>query len=169
MIYICIIFLYINEDESSRNKNLVVTGDPGDMIFGTYLMGLCLLDGKLVSKKDPNPNPLFMKLESDWRVFADYMVYKVTNLFFSWNKILKVIKSFKLPSVLIVRSTLVLIFQKVFQVILHLQRLILQENKQRWIQWITPFVQKSPIPIVQVYDFLWWCSYGLKYQHDLNR
>ena len=56
-----------------------MTGDPGDMIFGTYLMGLCLLDGKLKSKKDPNPNPLFMQLESDWKIFADYMVYKVKN------------------------------------------------------------------------------------------
>ena len=82
MIYISITSPFINKDESSRNKNLIVTGDPGDMIFGTYLMGLCLLDGKLVSKKDPNPNPLFTKLESDWRVFADYMVHKVTHVFF---------------------------------------------------------------------------------------
>ena len=59
-----------------------MTGDPGDMIFGTYLMGLCLLDGKLKTKNDLNPNPLFMKLESDWRIFADYMVYKVHTLYF---------------------------------------------------------------------------------------
>ena len=73
--YIFTYSLLIVDSESSRDY--IVTGDPGDMIFGTYLMGLCLLDSNLKSKKDPNPNPLFMKLESDWKVFADYMVYKV--------------------------------------------------------------------------------------------
>ena len=53
--------------------------------------------------------------------------------------------------------------------VFNFQRLIIPENKDRWIDWITPFVQRSPIPVVEVYDFLWWCSYGLKYQHDLNR
>ena len=90
-----------------------------------------------------------MKLESDWRIFADYMVYKVQTLYlyglaFKMSKYDAV--SFLFP-----------------------QSLISSTNKQRWIDWITPFVQKSPIPIVHVYDFLWWCSYGLKYQHDLNR
>ena len=61
----------------NNSNNVIVTGDPGDMIFGTYLMGLCLLDTKLASKTDPNPNPLFMNLESNWKTFADYMVYKV--------------------------------------------------------------------------------------------
>ena len=73
--YILQILFLITDTENS--PDIIVTGDPGDMIFGTYLMGLCLLDTQLASKKDPNPNPLFMNLESNWRIFADYMVYKV--------------------------------------------------------------------------------------------
>ena len=69
---------YQHKFDRYAEGDYIVTGDPGDMIFGTYLMGLCLLDSKLASKKDANPNPLFMKLESDWRVFADYMIYKVS-------------------------------------------------------------------------------------------
>ena len=44
-----------------------------------------------------------------------------------------------------------------------------EQAKPHWIQWIQPFVDKSPIPVVTVFDFLWWCSFGFKYQHDLNR
>ena len=66
--------------DTKNTPDIIVTGDPGDMMFGTYLMGLCLLDSQLASKKDPNPNPLFMNLESNWRIFADYMVYKVRNV-----------------------------------------------------------------------------------------
>ena len=47
--------------------------------------------------------------------------------------------------------------------------LLSEAAKTPWIQWIQPFVDKSPIPVVTVFDFLWWCSYGFKYQHDLNR
>ena len=47
--------------------------------------------------------------------------------------------------------------------------LLSEPAKAHWIQWIQPFVDKSPIPVVTVFDFLWWCSYGFKYQHDLNR
>ena len=47
--------------------------------------------------------------------------------------------------------------------------LLSEPAKTSWIQWIQPFVDKSPIPVVTVFDFLWWCSYGFQYQHNLNR
>ena len=47
--------------------------------------------------------------------------------------------------------------------------LLSEAAKYHWIQWIDPFVKASPVPVSTVYDFLWWCSFGLKYQHDLNR
>ena len=52
------------------------------MMFGTYVMGLCLLDptkskNNKSKYKGDNQHPLYMKLESDWRIFADYMVFKV--------------------------------------------------------------------------------------------
>lgn len=40
---------------------------------------------------------------------------------------------------------------------------------QDWLAWMEPFVQASPIPIITVFDWLWWVTYALKYQHDLMR
>ena len=102
---------------------ILVTGDPADMIFGTYVMSQCVLDPPTLRKGGPF-SPLYMKLEASWTIFADFMVYK---------------------------------------------GLLSEPAKTHWIQWIQPFVEKSPIPVVTVFDFLWWCSYGFKYQHDLNR
>ena len=50
----------------------IVTGDPADMIFGTYLMGVCL-------KKPPagEENPLYGKIDEKWQnVMPEFMVHK---------------------------------------------------------------------------------------------
>ena len=47
--------------------------------------------------------------------------------------------------------------------------LLSPEATAHWLEWIEPFVAKSPLPVRTLFDFLWWCSYGLKYQHDINR
>lgn len=111
----------LNDD--AECGTILVTGDPADMIFGTYVMSQCVLDPPTLRAGGPF-SPLYMKLEASWTIFADFMVYK---------------------------------------------GLLGEQAKPHWIQWIQPFVDKSPIPVVTVFDFLWWCSYGFKYQHDLNR
>ena len=30
-----------------------------------------------------------------------------------------------------------------------------------WCKWIQPFVDRSPVPVVTAFDFLWWMTYGL--------
>ena len=40
---------------------------------------------------------------------------------------------------------------------------------EAWLEWIRPWVKKSPIPVKNVYDFCWWVSFGLKWQHDMVR
>ena len=51
---------------------ILVTGDPADMIFGTYLMGVCL--------KKPaqgEQNPLYGQLDAPWTEFIPlYLVHK---------------------------------------------------------------------------------------------
>ena len=105
-----------------------MTGDPADMMFGTYVMAQCVLDPEGRAWRHPHKNknkgkinPLYMKLEERWEIFAEFMVFK---------------------------------------------GLLSPKAKSAWLQWIKPFVAKSPIPVVTVFDFLWWCSYALKYQHD---
>ena len=44
-----------------------------------------------------------------------------------------------------------------------------EEAKPYWVYWIQPFLDKSQIPVTIVFDFLWWCSFGLVYQHNLQR
>ena len=43
------------------------------------------------------------------------------------------------------------------------------QAKPYWVYWIQPFLDKSPIPVTTVFDFLWWCSFGLVYQHNIHR
>jgi len=38
-----------------------------------------------------------------------------------------------------------------------------------WRRWITPFLVRSPVAVQTVFDFLWWTSFALKWQHDLMR
>ena len=113
----------LEDHEIGRANDIIVTGDPADMIFGTYVMSQCILDPPNL-KSGTNLNPLYMNLESSWTIFADFMVFK---------------------------------------------GLLTDRAKRHWLNWIKPFVDASPIRVVTVFDFLWWCSYGLKYQHDLNR
>ena len=42
-------------------ERILVTGDPADMIFGTYLMGVCLK-----KPADGEENPLYGKIDKDW-------------------------------------------------------------------------------------------------------
>ena len=111
------------DHEVGGTNDIIVTGDPADMIFGTYVMSQCILDPPNLSSGRIF-NPLYMKLESHWTIFADFMVFK---------------------------------------------GLLSEQAKPYWLEWIKPFVAASPIHVQTVFDFLWWCSYGLKYQHDLNR
>ena len=117
---------HVRDIFNGDNKNrILVTGDPADMMFGTYVMSQCILDPPELRSYYHKPySPLYMKLESDWHIFADFMVFK---------------------------------------------GLLSPEAKPNWLKWITPFVTKCPISVKTVFDFLWWCSYALKYQHDLNR
>ena len=122
--------IWAEDASGSRESALLVTGDPADMMFGTYVMAQCILDppnlkqhGGAARSSSPLP-PLYMKLEAEWTLFADHMVYK---------------------------------------------GYLSNEAKEYWVRWITPFVSKCPIKVKTVFDFLWWCSYALKYQHDLNR
>ena len=114
---------HVRDIFSECNDVSLVTGDPADMMFGTYVMSQCVLDPPTLRPGGPL-SPLYMQLEGHWRIFSKFMVYK---------------------------------------------GLLSEEATEYWLQWIEPFVAKSPIPVLTVFDFLWWCSYGLKYQHDLNR
>merc|ERR1712190_687721 len=49
----------------------------------------------------------------------------------------------------------------------NIQRKIPEEDE--WVGWMTPFVSAAPIPIVTVFDWLWWITYACKYQHDVLR
>merc|ERR1712151_670952 len=42
-------------------------------------------------------------------------------------------------------------------------------EEHQWVEWMRPFVEASPIPIITVFDWLWWVTYACKYQHDLLR
>ena len=101
---------------------ILVTGDPADMIFGTYLMGVCL--------KRPaqgERNPLYGQLDAPWtESIPRYLVHK---------------------GLLSNRANAI----------------------RNWLEWIQPFVNKCPIPCQTTFDFLWWGSFALKYQHDLTR
>lgn len=44
-------------------------------------------------------------------------------------------------------------------------RVIPASAMQDWLRWIEPQVQKAPIPIVTVFDMLWWLNYSMKWQH----
>ena len=44
-----------------------------------------------------------------------------------------------------------------------------KKAKEDWLLWMDPFVSAAPIPIVSVFDWLWWVTYACKYQHDLMR
>ena len=53
-------------------NKILVTGDPADMIFGTYLMGVCLK-----KPKNGEENPFFGNLDKPWRLHVpDYMSHK---------------------------------------------------------------------------------------------
>ena len=118
----------------TSHGHIIVTGDPSDMMFGTYVMSQCVLDPPNLRNRQigqtlssliyNNCNPLYMQLESNWTVFSDFMVFK---------------------------------------------GLLSPGAKDHWLEWIKAFVAKCPILVNTVFDFLWWCSYALKYQHDLNR
>eukprot|EP00658_Telonema_sp_P-2_P078923 TRINITY_DN750_c0_g1_i7.p2 TRINITY_DN750_c0_g1~~TRINITY_DN750_c0_g1_i7.p2 ORF type:complete len:236 (-),score=44.39 TRINITY_DN750_c0_g1_i7:531-1238(-) len=42
-------------------------------------------------------------------------------------------------------------------------------EERDWLAWISPQVGKAPIPIVDLFDWLWWMTYSCKFQHDLMR
>eukprot|EP01025_Chloroclados_australasicus_P031623 TRINITY_DN3196_c0_g1_i7.p1 TRINITY_DN3196_c0_g1~~TRINITY_DN3196_c0_g1_i7.p1 ORF type:complete len:581 (+),score=35.99 TRINITY_DN3196_c0_g1_i7:85-1743(+) len=33
-----------------------------------------------------------------------------------------------------------------------------------WVEWMSPQVQKCPIPIVNMFDYLWWINFSMKWQ-----
>lgn len=43
------------------------------------------------------------------------------------------------------------------------------EAEAAWCRFVSPWLDKSPVPIKTVFDFFWWCSFTLKWQHDLLR
>jgi len=117
-------------------NNYVVTGDPADMLFGTFLMAQAF-KGPFVRNADGRTveNPMSYKLEAPWQEIVPQLVHD----------------------------------QKLLTHKLRPSKTELQDLKQNWIDWITPFVQASPVPILNTFDFFWWVTYGLKYQHDLLR
>merc|ERR1719324_515391 len=40
------------------------------------------------------------------------------------------------------------------------------EHEARWLDWIRPLIEKSPVPIVTLYDWHWWIGYACKLQGD---
>mmetsp|Transcript_45650 Transcript_45650/g.108698 ORF Transcript_45650/g.108698 Transcript_45650/m.108698 type:complete len:546 (+) Transcript_45650:75-1712(+) len=43
------------------------------------------------------------------------------------------------------------------------------EAKRLWLAWAEPQAAKAPIPIVSLFDWLWWITYSCKFQFDLTR
>lgn len=44
-----------------------------------------------------------------------------------------------------------------------------KEEERTWLAWVKPWVDKSPIPVNDVFDFGWWVSFSLKWQYDCLR
>lgn len=37
--------------------------------------------------------------------------------------------------------------------------------KGKWVEWMEQQTSRAPIPIVSVFDYLWWISFSMKWQH----
>merc|ERR1719444_74928 len=51
----------------------------------------------------------------------------------------------------------------------HACLLVGAEEEQKWLEWVRPWIEKAPIPVRTVYDFVWWVSTSLKWQYDCMR
>jgi hypothetical protein len=100
-----------------------VTGDPADMLMGTFLMGGAFR-GRYVKGQ---ANPLHFALNNPWK---------------------EVVPCWMQHRGLLGRS---------------------DHDVGDWLRWMEPFIQASPVPIVNTFDWMWWVTYCCKYQHDLLR
>merc|ERR1712070_416999 len=41
--------------------------------------------------------------------------------------------------------------------------------ERAWLAWMMPQVNMAPIPIVTLFDWLWWIVYSCKFQFDITR
>jgi len=125
-------------------KKFVVTGDPGDMIMGTFLMSdFCKPKLDIVTsnakaknfkkqKKTLCNNPLYCRLSDPWR---DVFPILLKNRGFLGTK----------------------------------YDTNTEANRLAWIRFLEPLCAKAPIPIKSAFDLLWWLTYSCKYEHDLLR
>ena len=35
-----------------------------------------------------------------------------------------------------------------------------------WLDWVSAQVDKSPVPIITLYDWIWWMGFSMKFQSD---
>lgn len=139
-------------------KQDVVTGDPADMLFGTFLMSQAF-SGRMIGKK---VNPLHNKLEAPWEVV-------IPELLHSRGLLIGRLEDLGIQRPNTTKKDVLAKFEHQMQA---RKTALLQEyttERVLWLNWIRPFVARSPVPVVTVFDFLWWVTYACKYSHDLLR
>eukprot|EP01026_Neomeris_dumetosa_P006061 TRINITY_DN1188_c0_g1_i12.p1 TRINITY_DN1188_c0_g1~~TRINITY_DN1188_c0_g1_i12.p1 ORF type:complete len:594 (+),score=35.63 TRINITY_DN1188_c0_g1_i12:126-1907(+) len=60
-------------------------------------------------------------------------------------------------------------WQEIIPMVLEETDSIPKGSGSAWVQWIFPQVVKSPIPILTVFDFLWWINFSMKWQNVTMR
>lgn len=125
-----------------------ITGDPADMLMGTHLMARAF--GNWWDETKTHANPLFFALEAPWQNTIPKLM-RARGLLKPELSVDQFRKSFASAPA----------YSKKAQA--------LKKEEQEWVQWMMPFVNQSPVPVVSTYDWLWWVTYACKYQHDLMR
>jgi hypothetical protein len=126
------VFNVDNDDLPESEIPLVVTGDPADMLFGTYRMADALVSGAY-------------SLNESWQRRAPLLLNE-RRLLLNPNEYCSSSGRFRRPSSRKVRKA-----------------------AAAWVRWITPQINKSPIPVRTMFDWWWWIAYSFKYNHDVHR
>ena len=124
----------------------VVTGDPADMLFGTFVMAGAFKRETLVDYRGRNvPNPLFMGLEKPWQDVVPKMLHA--------------------RGLLLNRSE----EEDGSELRRVDKRSVVASATKEWVAYLDAHARRAPIRIVSTFDWLWWITYSCKYQHDLLR
>jgi histone H3 len=126
------VFNVDDEDVPESEIPIVVTGDPADMLFGTYRMADALVSGAY-------------SLGESWQKRAPLLLHE-RRLLLNPNEYVNSSGGLRRPSGFTVRKA-----------------------AAAWVGWITPQINKSPIPVRTMFDWWWWITYSLKYNHDVHR
>lgn len=111
-------------------NNILVTGELGDQIMGSVIMGEFV-----ATKCESCEGDIIMrgkKIRKGFSLLFDY----------EWEP---VIESF------------------LFGFTLEGQ-MMFGRDAERTLQWLKPMIAKSPIPISNAFDFLWWINFNMKWQ-----